>query len=377
MQILISSPGVLLAQENECFLLKKGEAKKRLSPLKVESIVITHYAHITSQAIVLAMENNIDLIILDRYGNPVGRFWYAKQGRNATLRRKQLALSATAYGFRWGASLILEKLSSQRRFLRKLADARPHHQTSMLDAIQICDDATIQIEARLSSDLQDLLEELVPLSSSLVDPFLSTEEEKPQMIPSPYAHQQIIQRLRSEIMGFEGTAARAYFRCIAELLPEGFRFESRTRRPARDPFNAALNYAYGILYSRVERACLLAGLDPYVGLFHTEDPHRPALVCDLIEPFRCWADQIVTYLFTRNKAKSEHFDFTEQGVFLNEAGKKLLIPEFNELMQETIRYKRRNLSRANVPQHEAHRLANTFLQGQLTPDGWHMEIQEF
>ncbi len=57
MQLLLTTPGVLLAQENKCFLLRKNDQKKLLSPLKVESIVIAHHAQITSQAIVLAMEH--------------------------------------------------------------------------------------------------------------------------------------------------------------------------------------------------------------------------------------------------------------------------------------------------------------------------------
>ncbi|MCK6509469.1 CRISPR-associated endonuclease Cas1 [Myxococcota bacterium] len=363
MQLLLTSPGVLLAQENNCFLLRKDDQKKLLSPLKVQSIVVAHYAQITSQAIVLAMEHNIDLAILDKFGDPIGRFWYARQGRNATLRRKQLSLSSSAYGFRLGAEFVCEKIQAQRRFLRKLADARPQNQSPFLDAIALCDDSSQQIHGLLSSDLQDLLEEHPPFS--------------PTPLSLAHPHAECLSALRALIMGFEGKAAQAYFRCLSELLPAGYRFEARTRRPARDPFNAMLNYAYGILYSRIERACLLAGLDPYVGLFHTEDPHRPALVCDLIEPFRSWADQVVTYLFTRLKAQSEHFDHKPEGVFLNEAGKKLLLPAFNEHLSETIRHKKRNLSRANIPQQEAHRLANLFLQGQLTPHGWHMDVQEF
>src|SRR5204862_398077 len=60
----------------------------------------------------------------------------------------------------------------------------------------------------------------------------------------------------------------------------------REGRGATDPLNAALNYGYGILYAQVERALLLAGLDPYAGFLHADRPGKPSLVLDLIEEFR-------------------------------------------------------------------------------------------
>jgi CRISPR-associated protein Cas1 len=47
-----------------------------------------------------------------------------------------------------------------------------------------------------------------------------------------------------------------------------------------------LNYGYGILYNEVERMCLYVGLDPYLGLYHSERYGKPALVLDLVEEFR-------------------------------------------------------------------------------------------
>jgi CRISPR-associated protein Cas1 len=40
------------------------------------------------------------------------------------------------------------------------------------------------------------------------------------------------------------------------------------------------------LYSQIERALVLAGLDPYGGFIHTDRPGKPSLVLDLIEEFR-------------------------------------------------------------------------------------------
>ncbi len=66
----------------------------------------------------------------------------------------------------------------------------------------------------------------------------------------------------------------------------------------KDPFNACLNYCYGILYSLVEKACILSGLDPYVGFLHTDNYNKKSLVFDLIELFRIYGEQTAIYVFS-------------------------------------------------------------------------------
>ena len=46
--------------------------------------------------------------------------------------------------------------------------------------------------------------------------------------------------------------------------PTGINLRDVALNPAKDEFNTLLNYAYGILYSKVEKACIIAGLEPLV-----------------------------------------------------------------------------------------------------------------
>lgn len=39
---------------------------------------------------------------------------------------------------------------------------------------------------------------------------------------------------------------------------------------ARDPYNVVLNYLFGVLYSKVEQALVLAGFDVKIGILHGE-----------------------------------------------------------------------------------------------------------
>ena len=69
-------------------------------------------------------------------------------------------------------------------------------------------------------------------------------------------------------------------------MPEKYKFESRSRNPAKDEFNTLLNYGYGVLYSMVEKACIIAGLDQYIGFLHTDNYNKKSLVFDVIVLFR-------------------------------------------------------------------------------------------
>jgi CRISPR/Cas system-associated endonuclease Cas1 len=89
MQLVINTPGTFLTQKDECFRLKQKEKVFDISPLKVESIVISNQAMITTQAVVQALENNIDVIFLDKYGDPIGRIWFAIKRKASELEGKR------------------------------------------------------------------------------------------------------------------------------------------------------------------------------------------------------------------------------------------------------------------------------------------------
>jgi CRISPR-associated protein Cas1 len=337
MQLVINTPGTFVTQKDECFRLKQKEKVFDISPLKVESIVISNQAMLSTQAIVLALEHNIDIIFLDKFGDPLGRVWFSKMGSTALIRRKQLEAAEMPHGLELVMQMIRQKMENQAHFLKKLMHARPGKESRF-------DSAITTIEQSLSS-----------LTFSAED----------------------IEGVRNRIMGLEGTAGRAYFQCISNILPEKYQFSGRSRRPAKDPFNAVLNYCYGILYSLVEKACILSGLDPYVGFLHTDNYNKKSLVFDFIEPFRIYGEQTVVYLFTGKKIKDEYYDSKDNAVSLNQKGKPVVVEAMNKHLDETVRYRRKNVKRRHILQHEAHGLANILLadEDQKRP-AW-LEIKEF
>lgn len=108
---------------------------------------------------------------------------------------------------------------------------------------------------------------------------------------------------RIKLMGYEGTAARIYWRTIGKLLEDKVDFEARDyKKIPKDAVNCLLNYGYGILYAKIWSSVVLAGLDPYIGFLHSDKSGNPALVFDLIEEFRApFVDRVVIAFIMLNR----------------------------------------------------------------------------
>ena len=321
MQLVLNTYGAYLHKNGNLFRIKVGEEVKEISVRKVNSILIGTSATFSSDAIKMAVENNIDVVFLDEYGEPYGRVWHGRLGSTARIRRKQLQVADTEDGLKLAIKWIQRKFENQIDFITRMRDRR----------------------TRLSSDLTERINKLKVLRECL--------SEMDGMIDEK----------RQEILGIEGTGGKVYFSTVCLLLPEKYRFETRSRNPAKDEFNCLLNYSYGVLYGVVERACILAGLDPYVGFIHTDHYNKPSLVYDLIENYRIWADETVVGLFSARKVKQSLFDILKNGLTLNKEGKNILLENYMRFLDEPIRYRGRNIKRRDVVQFDCHRLAQKLI----------------
>src|SRR5216683_2580551 len=138
-----------------------------------------------------------------------------------------------------------------------------------------------------------------------------------------------------ELMGVEGAAARGYFAALGQIMPDGLRFVGRSRQPPGDLINAALSYGYAIILGEAVSALCAAGLDPAIGLLHTEQERRPSLALDLMEEFRpLIVDQVVIAAARRAELRAEHGHREENihGVLLTKAGREVLVAGYERRM---------------------------------------------
>lgn len=322
MELHLNTYGSFIRKKDEMFEIQVDESKHKISPDKVSSILISNAATITSDAIQLAMEKNIDVVFLDKYGDPYGRIWYPKIGSTVLIRRRQLELFNDDLGLQFIRYRVILKIMRQYRFIGKLLSKRDKPIDSY--ATQL---SQIHASALAINNLDGTLEDLIP-----------------------------------SIMGLEGTASKLYFRILADLLPKEYSFEGRSSRPARDAFNAMLNYGYGILYSKVERALIIAGMDPYIGLMHADNYNKKSFVYDFIEPYRIFIDEPVFYIFSRRKFQKEFIQDIHKGVLLSTAGKKFLAPLLLEHFDELVRHHNKNRKRIATIQADAHAFANFMIE---------------
>lgn len=329
MQIYLNTYGTYLHVKDALFELRvpgeAGPTKHHFAAKKLRAIVFTVPAALSTEAVALALQHNVDLIFAESDGQPLGRVWHAKLGSTTKIRKRQLQASVGRAGVRYTGAWITRKLRNQAKFLRVLQKHRER--------------ARDLLEQRASNIL-----ELV----AAVDTCLAEAET--------------IDTVADTLRGLEGTAGRIYFQTLSELIPPEHRFAGRSFRPAQDAFNAFLNYGYGILYARVEKALMIAGLDPYVGFLHRDDYNQKSMVFDFIEPYRNYVDRVVFRLFSGKLVNNDQFSPIAGGVSLAKPGKELLIERLNDYLEvKKIRHGRRNLTRAHVLQAEAHRLAQELL----------------
>ncbi|NWF53094.1 MAG: CRISPR-associated endonuclease Cas1 [Nitrospirae bacterium] len=322
MQLVINTYGSYLRKNGDCFLVKNEDKVFEVSAKKVDSITITTSAYLSTDALKMAIDNNIDVIFLDEFGDPYGRVWHSKLGSTVLIRRKQLEVSATEEGLEFAKEWVLRKVENQIDFLKRLKRPREDKAEKLEDSIK---------------GLSDIKQKISSLKGT-------------------------IDERRGNIMAIEGAAGKIYFDSLNYIMPERFKFDGRSRNPAKDEFNALLNYGYGVLYSLVEKACIIAGLDPYIGFLHTDNYNKKSLVFDLIEMFRILAEETVVYLFSGRKVKVEFFDKVKGGFTLNKEGRAVLIEALNRNLDETVRYRGRNIQKRNIIQFECHSIANKLIK---------------
>src|SRR4029077_9623439 len=78
-------------------------------------------------------------------------------------------------------------------------------------------------------------------------------------------------------------------------------------RLAANPVNAMLNYLYAVLESETRLALAALGLDPGLGLLHTDAPSRDSLACDVMEPVRPQVDEYVLAWISRETLRRQWF----------------------------------------------------------------------
>ncbi len=322
MELILNTFGTSLSRDNEAFVITHKDGRQRIPVVGIKSIQISRGAQITSDAVMLAIENEIEIMFMDKSGTPVGRVWSPKYGSISTIRKGQLNFTFTKDALTWIKGIISQKIENQQALLLMMRT----------------EDAAIDnLRTKNISRLEDYRTKITKLDG------------------------EIVSDVSSQLRGWEGVSSKIYFETLNHFIPEEYRFAARSQHPAMDVVNALLNYGYGLLYGKIEGALIKAGIDPYVGIMHRDDYNRPVLVYDVIEIYRIWVDYVVYSLVAQRVITDDYYSVREDGSYwLEGLGRRVLIQSMNDYLEEVINQRGISRSRATQIQLYAQSLAQMF-----------------
>ena len=261
-QVAINEQGAAIHAEGDLLRVKReGRTIRRLRLMDVDQLLLFGRVELTSGAVALLARRDVDVVFCTLKGAFRARL-ITRASKNVMLRLAQMRRAADS--------------DTALRIARAIATGKILHQRQVL----------LRAQRTLQSD--------------------DVAEAVGQM-------RRLAERARREtsidtVRGFEGQAAALYFRNFGRLIrSDHFSFTVRTRRPPRDPVNAALSFGYALLTTLAETAVLQCGLEPMVGFFHQPAYGRPSLVLDLIEEFRPLVDTLVLRMINRRQLGPSDF----------------------------------------------------------------------
>lgn len=290
--LYVDVPGAVVRKRKKHFLVQAhtDDGPKRLAtvPLhEIDTIALVGRVHCTMPALRLCLRQGIQVVLLSRYGKVKGRLTPADPA-NVDIRLAQYAAQHNGdQRLDLARSFIGAKLHNMAHRVRRRTRRQPS--------------ATLDAALRSIRGFEKRL----------------TAAQTPE-----------------ELLGLEGAATRAYFSAWPDLLlsPDpALQFTKRTRRPPQDAVNALISFTYSLLQKDVQAACVIAGLDTQLGLLHRPRLNTPSAVLDLMEAFRpVVADSVTLALVNRGTIQPEHFEPTNGGIYLTEAGRKIVYKAYGQ-----------------------------------------------
>ncbi len=260
----------------------KGDELVQAPLLHLQSVhILSEGVSVSADVIKACAERGIPIFFVDSMGEAYASLYASGLVGTVITRREQLRAYDDTRSIHIALAIASAKIGNQAATLRYLAKNR--------------DDQIGKSLLGYAAHVTDYLAKLdtLPLTGTIDD-------------------------IRQPILSIEANAAQTYWEAVRMVIPPEYGWEKREGRGATDPVNVLLNYGYGMLYGQIERALVLAGLDPFAGFIHTDRPGKPSLTLDMIEEFRSViVDRAVIGLLTRNFA----VEFNEHGRLADECKK--------------------------------------------------------
>lgn len=336
--LYLNTPGLTVGKSGQVLKVKsKTTTVEEVRLRDVSQINLFGNIQLTTQAIQTACELEIPIA----YFSMGGWFYGVTRGLGLTnifVRREQFRLADNqGFALRFSQGLIEGKIRNQRTLLMRNHVEPPKGALVQLKALQ-------QEVKRCES-----LGELMGIEGNAAAIYFrhfsgmlkveSNREEYPwggflDSACEPPVSERAEGERHSE-SGEEDSSDEESGEPITEGLT--FHFESRNRRPPRDPINAMLSLAYALLAKDLMITCSAVGLDPYLGFMHQPRYGRASLALDLMEPFRpLIADSVVLTAVNNRMVTVSDFVRAGNAVSLKSEGRKRFFMAYEQRMDTLV-----------------------------------------
>lgn len=294
--LYIMNESAYLSLDGENIVITADEGKSARFPFaNIESIVCFSYLGCSPALLGKCCENGTGLCFLSSSGRFLGRVEGRMRG-NVLLRIAQSRLFTE-----FQPNLVRDNVAA------KVANTAYVVRRSLRDRPELDEDGAL---SALVQQLSDSAQRVYELES------------------------------KAEIMGLEGSCAKAYFGVFDRLIVqqrESFRMTMRTKHPPLDRTNALLSFLYAMLTNDYASALEAVGLDSYIGFYHEPRPGRCSLACDLVEEARCIVERFVLTMINLKQVTPNDFEEQVSGaVLLNDDGRKKVVKLWQEKKRTTI-----------------------------------------
>jgi len=310
--IHITTPFYFLALSQGKFVLKdKGVIKHKFPINQITQIIINAQISLSSAVIKECAKRKISINFIDEKTNLSYATLFTANSAISKTAASQISLLKTKRPLRIAQQFIIGKLKNQINYLKYL-DKYHKNLSSQIRAIQ------------------EILKSRIQNATSV-----------------------------NELLGFEGSAATAYWQAIAQAIDYKFSFSGRVTQGATDVVNSALNYGYAILYSKILKSIAAAGLSPHVSYLHALDEQKPTLAFDLIEEFRAFiVDRAVISMINKNEP------FEIKGGLLSAATRQNIAKNVNEKLFAHTEYRGEELKAQDIIDKQAYALKRAVTQNE-------------
>lgn len=279
-------------EKNQC-IVKYSDGMKKAVPIEsLEGITIMGYTQVTAQCTTRCFKMGIPICYVSKGGTYFGRL-QSTGHVNVERQRQQCKLYNTEFALELARKILRAKIKNQSVVLKRYEKSKDIKLDDIHKMMNVCRKK------------------------------IESADEIAQMI------------------GFEGQAAKYYFRGLSKCIKRGYGFRGRSRRPPKDKFNSMISLGYSILMNEIICALETKGLNPYYGFIHRDSEKHPTLASDLLEEWRAViVDSVVMGMINGNEMQSQDFRKDEQtkGCYLQKSGLNKYLTKLEKRLQNEVNY---------------------------------------